>query len=56
MIKELLRVATMGKRHVKVPRCRVRPPVLRVAGINLPILSPPIGLDGAYEVIRAFGH
>jgi hypothetical protein len=56
MIRELLRVATMGKRHVKAPRCRVRPRVLRVTGINLLILSPPIGLDGEHEVIRAFGH
>lgn len=35
-------------------RCREQLAAFRAAGADLPILSPPIGLDGAREVIRAF--
>jgi len=35
-------------------RCRDQLAAYREAGTDLPILSPPIGADGAREVIRAF--
>jgi alkanesulfonate monooxygenase SsuD/methylene tetrahydromethanopterin reductase-like flavin-dependent oxidoreductase (luciferase family) len=35
-------------------RCRDQLAAFRAAGVDLPILSPPIGVDGAREVIRAF--
>ena len=35
-------------------RCRERLAEYRAAGLDLPILYPPIGVDGAREVIRAF--
>jgi alkanesulfonate monooxygenase SsuD/methylene tetrahydromethanopterin reductase-like flavin-dependent oxidoreductase (luciferase family) len=35
-------------------RCREQLAAFRSAGVDLPILSPPIGVDGAREVIRAF--
>ena len=35
-------------------RCRERLAAYREAGVGLPILYPPIGVDGAREVIRAF--
>ncbi len=35
-------------------RCREQLQAFRAAGVDLPILSPPIGVDGAREVIRAF--
>ena len=35
-------------------RCREQLAVFRKAGVDLPILVPPIGLDGARAVIRAF--
>jgi alkanesulfonate monooxygenase SsuD/methylene tetrahydromethanopterin reductase-like flavin-dependent oxidoreductase (luciferase family) len=35
-------------------RCREQLSAFRAAGVDLPILSPPIGVDGAREVIRAF--
>ena len=35
-------------------RCREQLAAFRAAGVDLPILSPPIGVDGAHEVIRAF--
>ncbi len=35
-------------------RCQERLAEYRAAGIELPILYPPIGVDGAREVIRAF--
>jgi hypothetical protein len=34
-------------------RCREQLAAFRVAGVDLPILSPPIGVEGAREVIRA---
>jgi alkanesulfonate monooxygenase SsuD/methylene tetrahydromethanopterin reductase-like flavin-dependent oxidoreductase (luciferase family) len=34
-------------------RCREQLAVFRAAGVDLPILSPPIGVNGAHEVIRA---
>jgi alkanesulfonate monooxygenase SsuD/methylene tetrahydromethanopterin reductase-like flavin-dependent oxidoreductase (luciferase family) len=37
-------------------RCREQLAAFRAAGVDLPILSPPIGVDGAREVIRAFGR
>lgn len=37
-----------------VSRCREQLAAFRAAGVDLPILSPPIGVDGAREVIRAF--
>jgi alkanesulfonate monooxygenase SsuD/methylene tetrahydromethanopterin reductase-like flavin-dependent oxidoreductase (luciferase family) len=39
-----------------VSRCREQLAAFRAAGVDLPILSPPIGVDGAREVIRAFRH
>jgi alkanesulfonate monooxygenase SsuD/methylene tetrahydromethanopterin reductase-like flavin-dependent oxidoreductase (luciferase family) len=35
-------------------RCRDQLAAFRAAGVDLPILSPPIGVDGARQVIRAF--
>jgi alkanesulfonate monooxygenase SsuD/methylene tetrahydromethanopterin reductase-like flavin-dependent oxidoreductase (luciferase family) len=35
-------------------RCRARLAAYREAGVELPILYPPIGVSGAREVIRAF--
>ena len=35
-------------------RCREQLAAFRAAGVDLPILSPPIGVDGAREVIGAF--
>jgi alkanesulfonate monooxygenase SsuD/methylene tetrahydromethanopterin reductase-like flavin-dependent oxidoreductase (luciferase family) len=37
-----------------VERCRERLAAFTGAGLDLPILSPPIGVDGARAVIRAF--
>ena len=37
-----------------ISRCRDQLAAFRAAGVDLPILSPPIGVDGAREVIRAF--
>ncbi len=37
-----------------ISRCRDQLAAFRAAGVDLPILSPPIGFDGAIEVIRAF--
>jgi alkanesulfonate monooxygenase SsuD/methylene tetrahydromethanopterin reductase-like flavin-dependent oxidoreductase (luciferase family) len=37
-----------------VSRCREQLAAFRAAGVDLPILSPPIGVEGAREVIRAF--
>lgn len=37
-----------------ISRCRDQLAAYREAGSDLPILSPPIGADGAREVIRAF--
>ena len=37
-----------------IERCRQRLAGFREAGVDLPILSPPIGPDAAREVIRAF--
>src|SRR5271170_3717979 len=37
-----------------ISRCREQLAVFRAAGVDLPILSPPIGVDGARELIRAF--
>jgi alkanesulfonate monooxygenase SsuD/methylene tetrahydromethanopterin reductase-like flavin-dependent oxidoreductase (luciferase family) len=37
-----------------VSRCREQLAAFRAAGVDLPILSPPIGVDGAREVIRTF--
>jgi alkanesulfonate monooxygenase SsuD/methylene tetrahydromethanopterin reductase-like flavin-dependent oxidoreductase (luciferase family) len=36
-----------------ISRCREQLSAFRAAGVDLPILSPPIGVDGAREVIRA---
>lgn len=35
-------------------RCREQLAAFRAAGVDLPILSPPIGVDGARAVIRTF--
>ena len=35
-------------------RCREQLAVFRSSGVDLPILVPPIGLDGARAVMRAF--
>ena len=35
-------------------RCREQLAAFRVAGVDLPILSLPIGVEGAREVNRAF--
>ena len=37
-----------------ISRCREQLAAFRAAGVDLPILSAPIGVDGAREVIRAF--
>jgi alkanesulfonate monooxygenase SsuD/methylene tetrahydromethanopterin reductase-like flavin-dependent oxidoreductase (luciferase family) len=37
-----------------VDRCRERLAAYREAGVDLPILNPPIGPDAALAVIRAF--
>jgi hypothetical protein len=37
-----------------ISRCREQLQAFRAAGVDLPILSPPIGAEGAREVIRAF--
>ena len=37
-----------------ISRCREQLAAFRTAGVDLPILSPPIGVEGASEVIRAF--
>jgi alkanesulfonate monooxygenase SsuD/methylene tetrahydromethanopterin reductase-like flavin-dependent oxidoreductase (luciferase family) len=37
-----------------ISRCREQLSAYREAGTGLPILSPPIGVDGARQVIRAF--
>ena len=39
-----------------VSRCREQIAAFRAAGVDLPILAPPIGVDGARQVIRAFRH
>ena len=37
-----------------IARCREQLAAFRAAGVDLPILVPPIGVDGARAVIRAF--
>ena len=37
-----------------ISRCHEQLAAFRAAGVDLPILSPAIGIDGAREVIRAF--
>jgi alkanesulfonate monooxygenase SsuD/methylene tetrahydromethanopterin reductase-like flavin-dependent oxidoreductase (luciferase family) len=37
-----------------ISRCREQLAAFRAAGVDLPILSPPIGAEGARELIRAF--
>jgi len=37
-----------------ISRCREQLATFRAAGVDLPILSPPIGVEGAREVIKAF--
>ena len=37
-----------------ISRCREQLAAFRDAGVDLPILAPPIGVDGARAVIRAF--
>jgi alkanesulfonate monooxygenase SsuD/methylene tetrahydromethanopterin reductase-like flavin-dependent oxidoreductase (luciferase family) len=37
-----------------ISRCREQLVAFRAAGVDLPILSPPIGAEGARELIRAF--
>jgi alkanesulfonate monooxygenase SsuD/methylene tetrahydromethanopterin reductase-like flavin-dependent oxidoreductase (luciferase family) len=37
-----------------ISRCRDQLAAFRSAGVDLPILSPPIGVEGAREVIRTF--
>jgi alkanesulfonate monooxygenase SsuD/methylene tetrahydromethanopterin reductase-like flavin-dependent oxidoreductase (luciferase family) len=37
-----------------ISRCREQLEAFRAAGVDLPILSPPIGVEGGREVIRAF--
>jgi alkanesulfonate monooxygenase SsuD/methylene tetrahydromethanopterin reductase-like flavin-dependent oxidoreductase (luciferase family) len=37
-----------------ISRCREQLAAFRAAGVDLPILSPPIGVEGAREVIQAF--
>jgi alkanesulfonate monooxygenase SsuD/methylene tetrahydromethanopterin reductase-like flavin-dependent oxidoreductase (luciferase family) len=36
-------------------RCHEQLAAFRSAGVDLPILSPPIGVEGARDVVRAFG-
>jgi alkanesulfonate monooxygenase SsuD/methylene tetrahydromethanopterin reductase-like flavin-dependent oxidoreductase (luciferase family) len=37
-----------------VSRCREQLAAFRAAGVDLPILSPPVGVEGTREVIKAF--
>jgi alkanesulfonate monooxygenase SsuD/methylene tetrahydromethanopterin reductase-like flavin-dependent oxidoreductase (luciferase family) len=37
-----------------ISRCREQLAAFRAAGVDLPILSPPVGVDGARDLIRAF--
>ena len=37
-----------------ISRCREQLAAFRAAGVDLPILVPPIGVDGARAVIKAF--
>jgi alkanesulfonate monooxygenase SsuD/methylene tetrahydromethanopterin reductase-like flavin-dependent oxidoreductase (luciferase family) len=37
-----------------ISRCREQLAAFRAADVDLPILSPPIGVDGARQVVRAF--
>jgi alkanesulfonate monooxygenase SsuD/methylene tetrahydromethanopterin reductase-like flavin-dependent oxidoreductase (luciferase family) len=37
-----------------ISRCREQLAAFRAAGVDLPILSPPIGVEGVREVIQAF--
>jgi hypothetical protein len=37
-----------------IARCREQLAAFRAAGVGLPILFPPIGVERAHEVIRAF--
>jgi len=37
-----------------ITRCREQLAAFRGAGVGLPILVPPIGVDGARAVIKAF--
>ena len=39
-----------------VSRCREQMTAFRTAGVDLPILVPPIGVEGARAVIQAFRH
>jgi alkanesulfonate monooxygenase SsuD/methylene tetrahydromethanopterin reductase-like flavin-dependent oxidoreductase (luciferase family) len=39
-----------------ISRCQEQLAAFRAAGVDLPILSPPIGIEGAREVIKAFRH
>ena len=39
-----------------ISRCREQLAAFRAAGVDLPILSPPIGIEGTREVIKAFRH
>jgi hypothetical protein len=37
-----------------ISRCQERLGAFRAAGVGMPILYPPVGLDGARQVIQAF--
>jgi len=37
-----------------ISRCRDQLAAFHAAGVDLPILSPPIGVEGAHKVIRTF--
>ena len=37
-----------------IDRCREQLAAVRAAGVDLPILMPPIGVEGARTVIQAF--
>jgi alkanesulfonate monooxygenase SsuD/methylene tetrahydromethanopterin reductase-like flavin-dependent oxidoreductase (luciferase family) len=37
-----------------IMRCREQLAAFRAAGVDLPILVPPIGVEGAHAVIKAF--
>jgi alkanesulfonate monooxygenase SsuD/methylene tetrahydromethanopterin reductase-like flavin-dependent oxidoreductase (luciferase family) len=39
-----------------ISRCQEQLAAFRAAGVDLPILSPPIGVDGAREIICAFSR
>ena len=39
-----------------VDECLERLSVFRAAGVDLPILMPPVGVDGARATIRHFAH